>query len=181
MKLVVWRHPRPRDVAGLCLGLTDAPVDARKAKRLAHRIRARARRERTAQVVWTSALTRSATVGRWLRRWGWRHHIDVRLNELDFGTWDGLPWSRIPVHEIDAWCARFNDTPAGGGESVASLLARCEAFIVAQADKHDGVQVVSHAGWINAARWVMAAKPLPHRADEWPAAVGYSSAVTLAR
>ena len=37
MTLVVWRHPKPHAVAGLCLGRADARVDARKAKRLAHR------------------------------------------------------------------------------------------------------------------------------------------------
>ena len=39
----VWRHPRPLQVAGRCVGQWDAPVDARKAKRLAHRIRQVAR------------------------------------------------------------------------------------------------------------------------------------------
>ena len=43
MTLSVWRHPQPVGAAGRCIGHTDLPVDARKAKRLAHRIRQAAR------------------------------------------------------------------------------------------------------------------------------------------
>jgi len=46
MAVLAWRHPRPIGADGRCIGgRTDLPVDARKAKRLAHRIRAVARRE----------------------------------------------------------------------------------------------------------------------------------------
>ncbi len=40
-----WRHPRPRGVAGRCIGRTDVAVDPRKARRLARRIHREALRE----------------------------------------------------------------------------------------------------------------------------------------
>ncbi|WP_439112103.1 histidine phosphatase family protein, partial [Klebsiella variicola] len=72
---------------------TDLPVDRRKAKRLAHRIRAHARRHGLARVVVTSPRARAADVGRWLRRWGFRWQMDSGLAEMDFGAWDGRHWS----------------------------------------------------------------------------------------
>lgn len=173
MTAVVWRHPKPPGVAGRCIGgRTDVPVPARKAKRLAHRVRTLARREGRAHVVWTSPLRRSADVGRWLARWGWTHRIDPRLAELDFGVWDGQGWDTIGAAEMDAWCADFVGIAPGGGETVASLMARCAAFL----DEHPDALVVSHGGWINAAARVAAGLPPPASPAEWPPACRYAAA-----
>ncbi|MGY4829575.1 histidine phosphatase family protein [Sphaerotilaceae bacterium SBD11-9] len=173
---VVWRHPRPQAVAGRCIGRTDVPVDSRKAKRLAHRIRRRARREGWAHVVWTSHLQRSASVGQWLARWGWRHGVDERLAELDFGSWDGCTWESIGHAAVAQWTEVFATHAPGGGESVSQLMARCQAFLA----EHAQACIVSHAGWINAAQRVLAGQPLPTAAD-WPAPAPYSAAVELRR
>lgn len=177
-ELSVWRHARPVAAAGRCIGQTDLRVDRRKSKRLAHRIRAWARRHGTAQVVVTSPLQRGAATGRWLARWGWRHVVDLRLIEVDFGDWDGRAWAEIPVEAIDAWCADFGSHRPGGGESVAALLERCAAFI---AEAPPGCAVVGHAGWISAARWLQRAGGAPPRADAWPRAVGYGVRVPIFR
>ncbi|HET7793247.1 MAG TPA: histidine phosphatase family protein [Rhizobacter sp.] len=174
--MIVWRHPRPDGVAGRCIGRSDVPVDPRKAKRLAHRIRQRARREGLPRVVWTSPLWRSASVGRWLARWGWRHGVDTRLSELDFGDWDGRTWASIGHAQVALWVEAFATHAPGGGESVSQLMARCQAFLA----EHGHVCVVSHAGWINAAQRVLAGLPPPTAAD-WPAPVAYSAAVELRR
>ena len=169
---VVWRHPRPDGVAGRCIGRTDVPVHWRRAKRLAHRIRQAARRERHAPVIWTSPLRRCADVGRWLARWGWTHRIDPRLAELDFGTWDGQGWDAIGAAAVDAWCADFAHHAPGGGEAVAALMARCADFITAEPD----AWVVGHAGWMNAADRVVRGLPPPAQAADWPASPAYAAA-----
>src|SRR5665811_1913787 len=114
-----WRHPRAIGADGRCIGITDLPVDPRKARRLAYRIRQSARRHGLPRVVATSPLRRTADVGRWLRRWGWRHEQHEALSEMDFGRWDGLPWPGVPRDEIDAWCADFLRYRPGGGEALA--------------------------------------------------------------
>lgn len=177
--VVVWRHPRPAGVAGRCIGRTEVMVDARKAKRLAHRILRRARQDNGPRVVWTSPLQRSAAVGRWLARWGWQHHVDARLSELDFGVWEGRAWEAIGQAAIEAWTDAFDTHAPGGGESVGELMARCEAFLAECAQQR--VHVVGHAGWINAARRVVAGLPPPALASQWPMAVPYGAAVTLLR
>ncbi len=179
--LVVWRHPRPKEVAGRCIGRTDVRVDRRKARRLAHRIRRWARQHGAARVVLTSSLQRAASVGRVLAGWGWQHRIDVRLNEMDFGEWDGRPWDAIGADAVGAWCEAFADHAPGGGESVSRLLSRCGSLL---AELHAAASppcVVGHAGWISAAQWLQGSDSQPPGAADWPGAVSYSSRVLLAR
>jgi len=162
----VWRHPRALGAAGRCIGRTDLRVDPRKAKRLAGRIRAAARRHGLPREIWTSPLRRAAAVGRVLRAWGWTHRVDARLLELDFGAWDGRPWQAIAAADVARWEADFVRHAPGGGESQAVLWGRIEDFL---AHRRAGVAgappllIVSHAGWIatllaggacaDAARW----------------------------
>ena len=176
----VWRHPKPHAaaVAGRCIGRTDVGVDRRKSKRLAHRLRAWARRAGSPPVVITSALRRGADVGRWLARWGWTHRVDARLSELDFGAWEGQTWDAIGATAVGAWCDDFALLPAGGGESVSELLTRCTAFL-ADARDAPGACIVGHAGWISAALWLQRAGASPPESLTWPRAVAYGERVKL--
>lgn len=176
-----WRHPRPEGAAGLCVGARcDLDVHPRRAKRLARRIQAHARRHRLPHVVWTSPLRRCAAVGEWLRRWGWVHHRDAALAEIDFGAWDGRPWSRINKAEVDAWVADFAHFAPEGGEPLVALLRRAAVWRPEVArgmavvekpkrapgnmhgeptgkapDSGAGALVVSHGGWMLARRWAV--------------------------
>ena len=171
VELWIWRHPRARGASGRCIGRTDLAVDPRKARRLAGRIRAAARRHGLPREIWTSPLRRAADVGRILRRWGWIHRVDARLAELDFGRWDGRPWSAIAAAEVAAWEADFVHHAPGGGESQAALRARIARFAAERAagaaPARAVVLLVSHAGWINAATASHACAD----AARWPAPV----------
>ena len=146
----LWRHPRAQGADGRCIGQTDLAVDARKAKRVARRLQAAARRHHLPRVVFTSDLARSRAVGRWLARWGWVHHVRADLREADFGRWDGLLWAELPRAEVDAWAQDLAHTQPGGGESVAQLLVRVAAALQALPAN---ALVVSHGGWMCAAQW----------------------------
>ena len=173
-QVLAWRHPRARGAAGRCIGQTDLPVDPRKAKRLAHRIRAVARREDLPRVVTVSDLRRARDVGRWLARWGWQVHVDARLNELHFGAWDGLPWSAIAWSDVQAWQDDLLNHAPGGGESLAALAARVRSFL---AEPAPAVQlVVLHGGWLNA--WLhVPAGATALAATDWPPAPKHMSLV----
>lgn len=174
--LWTWRHPQPIDVRGRCIGRTDVKVPARRAKRLARRIQKAARRHGLTRVVHTSPLQRCALVGRYLRRWGWTHMQDPALLELDFGTWDGRPWTGIQQADIDAWCDNFATHTPGGGEALQSLLARASAWVpTAQASGQENTVVIGHAGWMLARRWAHEHDQAPRRADQWPAAPSYGA------
>ena len=144
IRIRVWRHPKPRGVAERCIGRTDVAIDPRKAKNLAHRIRSWARRQGAPRVVITSSLRRGVDVGRCLAAWGWEHQVDVRLNEVDFGEWDGRRWDQIGALAVDAWCLDFAQHAPGGGESVGALLQRCRQFIDELSPA--GALAVGHAG-----------------------------------
>lgn len=166
---MIWlfRHPRPIGADGRCIGSrSDLAVDRRKAKRIAHRVRALARRERLPREVLTSPLRRCADVGRWLRRWGFVHRVDARLRELDFGAWDGRRWQEIAQAEVDAWVADFTAYRPGGGESLNALIARLP---------HPGCAlVVTHGGVINALR-----TGSPRSAADWPQAPRYGACIGI--
>ena len=165
----IWRHPKPRGAAGRCIGArTDLPVDPRKAKRLAHRIRAHARRHGLAREVVTSPLARAAAVGRWLKRWGFRWQVDAALVEMDFGRWDGQPWSDIGPVEVQRWMSDFCGFDFDGGESLNALLVRAAAW------QPPCALVVSHGGWINARAW-RGGTPTP---AGWPAPLRYAGSLS---
>lgn len=171
MACTVWRHPRPCGAEGRCIGgRTDLPVDPRKAKRLAHRIRTHARRHGLPREVVTSPLTRAAAVGRWLARWGFRWHVDAGLTEIDFGAWDGRAWRDITADEFDRWMRDFTGFAFDGGESLAQLLARAAAWAPPCA------LAVGHAGWITARCW-RGEVPTP---ATWPRPLAYSVSCALA-
>lgn len=160
-----WRHPAAR--AGRCIGRTDVRVDPRRAKRLARRIQAAARRHGLPRVVHTSPLARCTDVGRWLRRWGWHHVVDDELLELAFGAWDGRRWQDIDRAQIDAWCADFAATPPGGGEPLRALLHRAAAWRP-RVPCGRACVVVAHAGRMQARRWMDERSAEPPLAQTWP-------------
>lgn len=235
--ILAWRHPKPQQAEGLCLGRSERPVDARKAKRLAHRVRATMRHQRRARArlataggaardtrhaalglppgktlpsaahnaalnerhgkgvgtpslpqtasclvpderpeVWTSPRERTQAVGRWLRRWGWRHRVDARLAELDFGAWDGRPWAEVPQAEIEAWAADLVHHAPGGGETVQALLQRVAA-VLAEAPH---AALITHGGWLSAALWLRHAPDgATPQAATWPKAPAYTRLLSL--
>jgi alpha-ribazole phosphatase len=174
----VWRHPKPSQVQGRCIGVSNVHVDARKAKRLAHRIRQYARKNGGQQVVFTSPLQRCARVGQWLSCWGWAHCIDPRLAELDFGAWEGQLWLAIERAAIDQWCENFANCAPGGGEALSGLIERCEDFMQEACLRSGPVYMVGHAGWINALRWLSMHPRAPLQAETWPIGVPYGALST---
>lgn len=171
-RLWCWRHPRAIGAARRCIGHTDIPVDPRKARRLAHRIRAAVRRHGLPREVWVSPLARCRSVGRVLAGWGFRVHVDARLMELHFGAWDGQPWSAIAWAEVEAWQADLLHHAPGGGESLHALAARVQAFV--QDQRAGACLLVSHGGWINALLHVPPGLTCL-AASAWPAPPKHSS------
>ena len=165
---IAWRHPRVQAAEGHCLGArSDPPVDVRRAKRLAHRVRAVARRERLPRRVAVSPARRCRGVGRWLRRFGFEVRIDARLREFDFGAWDGHRWDDVPRGELDAWCADFSGYAPGAGDSLAGFLARARPLHA----RPPASLLVTHGGLLSALRWLESngGAAAPTCAADWPA------------
>jgi alpha-ribazole phosphatase len=192
-ELWCWRHPPARGAAGRCIGRTELRVDPRRARRLARRIRAQARRHGLPRAAWVSPRSRCRDVGRALRRLGFQVRVDARLTEMDFGRWDGRRWDDIPAGEIGAWADDLLDHAPGGGETLRALARRAQEFAAvasrfavpatparASAALPPGasVIVVTHGGWINALAHVDPAQDRLPAAD-WPAPPRHGALVRL--
>lgn len=172
--LWLWRHPRPRGAEGRCIGRTDLPLDPRRARRLAREILHTARRNGLPGRVYTSPLQRCRAVGRALARLGFEHRIDPRLQEHDFGRWDGRPWAGLAAADFAAWDADFEGHAPGGGETVAALRRRVQDFV--QSLPPGPSLIVGHAGWINALRLVGHG---PLQAADWPRPPAYGQRLVI--
>ena len=171
MSVIIWRHPKPINAAGICLGHTNLAVDPRRTRNLAYRVKQEARRLNLPPVVHVSPLQRSRGVGEFLQAQGWQVKVDPLLIEFNFGAWDGLPWEEIDRHEMDTWCENFADYAPGGAENLKQLFSRVEAWL--NYPTNQTRLVVGHAGWINAALMLAAKKPLPNSPEHWSSSVNY--------
>lgn len=172
----LWRHPKPINATGRCIGHTDLLVDKRKLRRLANHIHVFTRHHRLPKVIWLSSLQRSRGVGDILAKRGFVCHISTQLCEIDFGDWDGRPWAAIAKAEIDAWCANFADFTPNSGENVQQLYQRVRLWLTQQSESQTqptSVLVVGHAGWITAACMVWANQGVPQQPSDWPAPPKY--------
>ncbi len=93
---------------------------------------------------------------------------DPRLQEMNFGSWEGRPWADIDAAELAAWTDNFAHYRAGNtGESVFQFMARV-------ADAYDALDPLSdtlwvtHAGVIRAASLIGSGLRHISRADAWP-------------
>jgi alpha-ribazole phosphatase len=93
-----------------------------------------------AGTVWTSPAQRCRLVADALGV----ARIDLRLQELDFGEWEGLAWDDVPRKALDAWAADVSGFAPPGGESGAALIARVRAF-ASDLPRGDHV-VITHGG-----------------------------------
>jgi alpha-ribazole phosphatase len=76
--------------------------------------------------------------------------VDERMQELDFGTWEGRTWDAIPAAELDPWMADFVHQRAGAGESFAELMARARAVLETELHASGERLLVTHAGFVRA-------------------------------
>ncbi len=77
--------------------------------------------------------------------------VDERLQELDFGAWEGLAWAQIPRVETVNWAKDVWNRAPPGGETYGALYARAsgawQSLLVMNADR---VVVVANAGPLRA-------------------------------
>ena len=82
--------------------------------------------------VYSSPLSRCLRLAQGLQAAGFAEPVvDARLREMDFGRWEGRGWSEVPRDQIDAWRDDIVRYVPPGGESLASLAERGNAFVAA--------------------------------------------------
>ena len=177
MQLYLVRHTQPIVVPGLCYGRTDLQADPALLAGALPPLRERLPQEAP---VFSSPLQRCTALAHALAP---DVCIDPRLVELDFGTWEMMPWDRIARAEIDAWAANVATYPPGGGESVLQMARRISEFyddLVARNPRC--AIIICHAGSMRllAARHRgLAPTAMAHEAAARPHAISYGEIMVL--
>ena len=145
MIVVLVRHPAVQVRPGTCYGRLEVPLrpdGVARIPRLAAKIFAHG-----IPRVWTSPASRCRVVaGAVVAMGGAELMVDPRLQEFDFGAWEGLAWDAIPRSELDRWAATPRGFAPPGGESEQAFLERvCRAHQEIRAGGKD-CAVISHGG-----------------------------------
>jgi alpha-ribazole phosphatase len=140
VKIVLVRHPAPDIAAGLCYGRLDIGLrpDAAALRGIAAALAGHGLTR-----VWTSPARRCLAVA---RATGLPWQADARLQELDFGEWEGVAWDDVPRDALDAWAADPLGFVLPGGESGAVLLRRVREMHAALLAADEDCAIVAHGG-----------------------------------
>ncbi len=168
MKLWLVRHAKPLIAEGLCYGQLDIAAEPSATQQAAKKIAPLLPKN---AMLYSSGLQRARQLAQALHTL--RDHlvpeIDPRLNEMDFGTWEGIAWDAIPQAAFDTWIADFDAHRFGAAESVRDLLTRTSQALSACAS-HQDVIWVTHAGVIRAVNYIKQyGLNAPATSDKWPA------------
>ena len=161
MALTLVRHTRPAVDSGVCYGRTDMGVAAS----FPEEARALLRNLTAPDAIVASPLRRCRTLAERLgTAFDLAPECDDRLQELDFGAWEGRRWADIPRAELDAWASDVAHARPHGGESVHEMAARVEAALAELRARDGSCLVVTHAGVIRIASGRGWDTNLPHGA-----------------
>ena len=172
MKLWLARHAQPLIASGICYGSTDVIADAALTLQAAEAL-AKALPPHTLCRV--SPLLRCQQLAVVLQQtrpdclFNSTTYTDTRLVEMNFGHFEGQPWSAISKAEVDTWMADFGNHRFGGQESANEVLHRVAlALQDSQAQSADHVLWITHAGVIRAATLLQRGVTQLETAAQWP-------------
>jgi alpha-ribazole phosphatase len=145
MRVVLIRHPRPLIEPGICYGRLDIPLHPAAGEAVA-RIATDPGLKGATQV-WSSPARRCRVLADAIAEaLAVPLTVDHRLQELDFGDWEGRPWDMVARADLDRWAAEPATFAPPGGESGAALIARIRDFDQALRRYWRDCVVVSHGG-----------------------------------
>lgn len=180
MKRWLARHAQPLIEQGICYGQLDLPADADHTLASARLLAAAL----PAQIhLSCSPLQRCEQLALALLalRPDLTCKTDARLQEMNFGRWEGRAWAAIAPAELQAWTDNFAhykpgsvgdggiDNSADSGESVSRFMAR----VASAFDElpHDADTLwITHAGVIRAASLIAGGMRQLDDAAQWPLA-----------
>ncbi len=182
MKLWLVRHAQPLIASGICYGVTDVAADEALTLLAAESL---ARVLPPHMLCRVSPLQRCQQLALALRQMRPDLSItsstcantntnadictDERLAEMDFGHFEGLPWSDIPKADIDLWTVHFGTHRFGGVQSANEVLQRvAQALQESQAQQSENVLWITHAGVIRAATLLARGVKQVDTAEQWP-------------
>ena len=167
MTLWLARHAQPLVAPGVCYGRSNLAADAAATAQSAQALAAALPH---GVPVIVSPLQRCEQLAHALL--GLRPDLtaktDARLQEMDFGRWEGRVWADIEPAQLKAWTDDFAAYRAGGtGESVQLFMARVAA-VFDTLDRTRASCWLTHAGVIRAAGLIAGGQRHITHAGQWP-------------
>ena len=145
MKLVLIRHPAPDVEGGTCYGRLDVGLRPDTGPAIA--AIAQSVRGHQVTTVWSSPSARCLIPARAAATSaGVRLLVDPRLQELNFGQWEGMRWADVPRAALDRWAADPPGFAPPGGEAGIALLARVTDLMSTLRAEAVDCAVISHGG-----------------------------------
>lgn len=155
MRLVLLYHGETEGAAGRCIGRTDVALAA-SGRRGSEALSADWPYPTPQALISSSRKRAHAALAPFARRFGRLPQVDARLDELDFGDWDGELWTRLHDTHPDGlkrWLADWVNHAPPNGESFAILARRVDDWLnqlLKDRNDTDLVLVSAHAGPIRA-------------------------------
>ncbi len=153
MRLILIRHPKPLCESGICYGRLDLECEPQALSEAVFRLSGLA----PALPVFTSPAKRARDLATHL---GTQLIVDDRLQELNFGDWEGRRWQDLGCEAIDTWCQGLPDTAPPNGETLTAMAARCSSWLKSLRSVDGPVLAVTHAGPIRVMKSILEGKPL---------------------
>lgn len=171
MHLTLIRHTRVL-AHGLCYGRYDPPLAEtfeQEAQVIAQKLSAS-----TEMPFYCSPAERCRRLA---ERLGLNVRHEDRLQEINFGDWDGVPWLEIPREHSEAWLSDFVNHVPPNGESYAHLSQRALGLLAELKTKHAQVGLITHSGVIHAVLAHVRGIPLAESYEKL--SVGYGEVVQV--
>ncbi|ASV07018.1 alpha-ribazole phosphatase [Leptospira interrogans] len=151
MELYLIRHTTPEIPKGICYGQTDIPLISdfnSEFQFLLQKINV------VFDLIYSSPSSRCRKLSEFLNnQYLSKLEYSNLLMELNFGSWEGKPWSEIPKKEYSYWAKDFVNFKVPNGESYQGLYERVSKFLdkILHSFSDEKIGIVTHAGVIRTA------------------------------
>jgi alpha-ribazole phosphatase len=147
-RLICVRHG-PASAPGICYGRFDVETTIPEASLTTLTLALREAICGKSACLWVSPAERCRKLGRVLSsELSLTEHVDDRITELSFGSWEGRPWTELEqLPEFVHWMKNWKAAAPPGGETLLQLGARVSDWYAALCDFEVHI-AVTHAGVI---------------------------------
>lgn len=147
--MMFLRHPVTAAATGLCYGRLDVEVSEAGGRQIAEVLE---KLPRQSAIVSSPAGRCTTLASAIASRDGLSVIQDLRLQEMNFGEWEGCAWSMLPRDQTDHWAEDPWDRAPPGGETFSEMFDRVTDALAAAPPE---ALIVTHAGVIRAARMIL--------------------------
>ena len=164
------RHARPLIEAGRCYGRLNVPADAQATQDAALALSQALKPWRGDIHIHHSPLQRCEQLAHALKALepDFIAKPDARLQEMDFGSWEGESWDAIGEAAINTWAQDLAAHAPGGGEPLMQMLHRVNAALQQARLAPQPHQVwITHAGVARCVQWLLQHSSLPPQSADW--------------